>query len=308
MQAYKLGTVRYESADLAALVVDQRVFGLPSLISASGDEISRAEPGGGSPSVLDILNRWTDWQPRLEALAALVTSDASFAPLPEPVTLRPPVPTASTVLGVGANYRDHLQEMGSEETDGPVFLFLKPAVATQIGSGQPLFAPRHLNWIDWEAELAVIIGRDADHVSVEEARDVVAGYAVANDVSARDAFASAVPGLGVDWLEHKGYQGFTPIGPAMTPAVFVPDPQQLEIELEVNGVLKQSSSTAQMINGVFALIARASAVFSLRPGDVILTGTPAGVGFARSPRESLRPGDVVTVRIQSLGEIQTPIV
>jgi 2-keto-4-pentenoate hydratase/2-oxohepta-3-ene-1,7-dioic acid hydratase in catechol pathway len=296
--------VKVDQSEIAALFVDDAVFDISKLVEETGigKEQSKAFTGDRM-TVLGILQDWDTWEPLLAELAdAAGKSHAGLAD----VSLLPPVPRPGKVLGVGANYRDHLEEMNADAPSRP-YLFLKPAGTTQIGSGQALEAPRDVQWLDWEAELAFVMGRRVRNGSADAALAAVAGYMVANDVSARDCMADALPPLGMDWLRHKGYDGFTPIGPAITPASFVPDPQDLAIELSVNGEMKQRSHTSKMITTVADIIVYASTITTLEPGDVVLTGTPAGVGFGQEPRERLSPGDSVTVKIDRLGTITTPV-
>jgi 2-keto-4-pentenoate hydratase/2-oxohepta-3-ene-1,7-dioic acid hydratase in catechol pathway len=137
--------------------------------------------------------------------------------------------------------------------------------------------------------------------------DAIAGYTVYNDLSARDWLASAPP-VGVDWVMMKGWDGFSPIGPWVTPARFVSDPQRLAVRSWVNGELKQDSSTEQMIFGVQAILEHLGSIMTLQPGDVVATGTPAGTGFGASPQQFLHPGDVVECEVQGLGRLRTPMV
>jgi 2-keto-4-pentenoate hydratase/2-oxohepta-3-ene-1,7-dioic acid hydratase in catechol pathway len=136
----------------------------------------------------------------------------------------------------------------------------------------------------------------------------VAGYTAANDFSARDWLANAIPPLGSDWLLHKGWDAFTPIGPLITPAKFVPDPQRLQIRLTLDGVTKQDGNTAKMVFTVAELIAHASTIMTLEPGDVFLTGTPMGSGFALEPKERLTPGQTMIVEVEGLATLTTPTV
>jgi 2-keto-4-pentenoate hydratase/2-oxohepta-3-ene-1,7-dioic acid hydratase in catechol pathway len=145
-------------------------------------------------------------------------------------------------------------------------------------------------------------------VSEADALSRVAGYAPANDFSARDWLANAIPPLGSDWLLHKGWDGFTPIGPLITPSQFVPDPQGLGIRLSVDGVTKQDGNTSRMVFTVAQLVAHASTIMTLEPGDVLLTGTPMGSGFAREPKERLAPGQTMVVEVDGLGTLTTPTV
>ena len=160
--------------------------------------------------------------------------------------------------------------------------------------------------LDWEIELAVVIGRRAEHVSLDAALEYVAGYTVANDLSMRDfAMRPDVP-FGVDWIRSKGYAGCLPVGPTIIPSAFVPDPQRLSLSLSVNGEKMQDSSTALMLFSVAEQIVALSAIVPLLPGDLICTGTPAGVGFARG--RFLEPGDVTVAEIEILGRLETRVV
>jgi 2-keto-4-pentenoate hydratase/2-oxohepta-3-ene-1,7-dioic acid hydratase in catechol pathway len=155
--------------------------------------------------------------------------------------------------------------------------------------------------LDWEIELAVVMGRRADHVSEADALDDVAGYTVANDLSMRDFALRPDTPFGVDWLRSKAYATCLPLGPAVVPARFVPDPQDLALRLWVGDELMQDSNTSEMLFGVAEQIAYLSEIVPLLPGDVISTGTPAGVGFARD--RFLQPGEVVTAEIEHVGRL-----
>jgi len=166
--------------------------------------------------------------------------------------------------------------------------------------------PRGSQKLDWEAELAAVIGRPARNVPVENALDYIAGYTIADDLSARDlSRRSALPPgnpFHFDWTAHKGFEGSCPLGPWITPAAEVPDPQRLAIRLWVNGVLKQDSNTSRMIFSTAEQISHLSSLATLHPGDLVLTGTPAGVGAGRN--EFLQPGDRVEVEIEGLGRLE----
>jgi 2-keto-4-pentenoate hydratase/2-oxohepta-3-ene-1,7-dioic acid hydratase in catechol pathway len=159
--------------------------------------------------------------------------------------------------------------------------------------------------VDFEGELAVVIGRPARDVPVERGLDVVLGYTVGNDVSARRVQKR---GGGGQWVRGKSYDGFCPLGPVLVTADEIPDPQRLDLRTEVNGQVMQQTSTADMIFGVAALVADLSAGMTLLPGTVILTGTPSGVGFARTPPVFLAPGDRVAITIEGIGTLENPFV
>ena len=199
--------------------------------------------------------------------------------------LAPVIP--SKVLAVGKNYADHAEEFGGDVPEEPL-LFMKPSTSV-IGPGDPIPLPRLSDRVDHEAELAIVIGRLARHVPIEEAGKYVLGYTCANDVTARDLQARDG-----QWTRAKGFDGFCPLGPWLATDV---DPLDLAIEGRVNGEVRQAARTSQLAFGPAELIAYASAVMTLLPGDVILTGTPAGVG-------PLEPGDVVEVEVEGIGILE----
>jgi 2-keto-4-pentenoate hydratase/2-oxohepta-3-ene-1,7-dioic acid hydratase in catechol pathway len=260
-------------------------------------------------TVLGVLEGWDRWSSALQQTAdALVNGEQDAVPqVEQPATWLAPILHPRKVIGIGANYKDHLDFAGIPYPETP-YLFLKPASTTLLGSGRQMVIPRQVEYADWEGELAAIIGRRARDVSEADALQFVAGYAAANDFSARDWLANAIPPLGSDWLLHKGWDGFTPIGPSITPAAFVTDPQRLGIRLSVDGVTKQDGNTSSMVFTVAQLVAHASTIMTLEPGDVLLTGTPMGSGFAREPRERLAPGQTMVVEVDGLDTLSTPTV
>ena len=226
---------------------------------------------------------------------------------PEDVTFAAPLPDPTNLYLAGANYYDHVKEMGGPTPDKATdyaFHFMLPS-ASLTGTAHDVLRPLQIEKLDWEVELAVVIGRRADAVPASEALDYVAGYAVANDVSVRDE-AMFHPIFGVRFLFAKGQATLTPMGPVLVPARFVPDPGQLALSLSVNGELRQKSSTAQMIWSVQEQIAFLSSQAPLLPGDVLLTGTPAGT--AASHGAYLTDGDVMTASVEGLGELVNRVV
>ncbi|WP_405641009.1 fumarylacetoacetate hydrolase family protein [Streptomyces uncialis] len=221
-----------------------------------------------------------------------------------------PVRYPRTVLGSGSNYRDHLLEMTGKDMDRvPPFFFLKPPSTTVIGPGDPIvISPDEDQQVDWEAELGVVIGRAGRDIPLGQAGDHIAGYTIVNDISARGphrrADAIADPFVW-DWLASKGQDTFCPTGPGLTPAWMVPDPHDLPITLTVNGRPEQTSSTKEMILEVAELVAAASTFVTLQPGDLLSTGTPAGVGLPKG--RFLRPGDLVEITIGDLGRLSNPV-
>jgi len=216
------------------------------------------------------------------------------------VRLAPPVPDPTKVVAIGLNYADHAAEQGTPPPDRPLVFAKFPS--SIVGPGDPIRWDRSLtDQVDYEAELGVVIGRRARNVSEKDALDHVFGYTCLNDVSARDLqFGDK------QWVRGKSLDTFCPIGPWVVTADEIPDPQALRIECLVNGEVLQSSTTAQMIFGVRELISQLSHAFTFEPGDIIATGTPVGVGIFRKPQRLLRDGDVVTIRIEGIGDLVNP--
>jgi 2,4-didehydro-3-deoxy-L-rhamnonate hydrolase len=204
------------------------------------------------------------------------------------------------IICVGMNYRDHAAEAGLEVPDNPVLFAKWPN--SLVGPGEPIVIPAWVEEVDYEAELGVVIGKRARRVSPEGAFEAVAGYVCVNDVSSRKLqFEDG------QWTRAKSLDTFTPVGPRLVPAGEVSDPQQLRIRCLVNGEVLQDSSTAEMVFGVAELVSFISRGITLAPGDLIATGTPAGVGFTRDPPVFLRPGDEVTVEIEGIGALTNPV-
>jgi len=204
------------------------------------------------------------------------------------------------IVCVGLNYLDHAEETGQEVPKAPLLFAKWPN--TLIGDGDPIVLPDAAKEVDYEAELGVVIGTAAKHVSEAQALDHVEGYVCLNDVSARDLqFADG------QWTRGKSPDTFCPVGPRLVPREEIPDPQQLGIRCILNGQAMQDSSTAQMIFSVAEIIAYVSRVITLEPGDLIATGTPAGVGVFRDPKVLLKDGDEVSVQIDGLGTLTNPV-
>lgn len=266
--------------------------------------------GPDAPALGDLMPCLVDWDRYVAEIGAFVdTNHALFAVgmSASAAQFLPPVAAPGKIVCIGSNYHDHIAEMSIPMVPSYPYSFLKPANNTLRGSGEPVQVPRRTKMMDWEAELAVIIGRTCHDVVAADALDYVAGYANLNDLSARDWLADRPP-IGVDWVQHKAFDGFAPVGPYIVPARFVPDPQNLPVRLTVNGVSKQASNTGQMVFGVTAIIEHLSSIMTLHPGDIIATGTPAGVGHGRKPPEYLKAGDEIRVEIGPFGELVTPVI
>jgi len=213
--------------------------------------------------------------------------------------------TPTDILCIGVNYRLHAAETGSAIPQNPM-LFIK-ASNTLNNPLDPIVAPRNSSRVDYEAELCVIIGKDARHVSREEALDYVFGYTCANDVSARDWQREKSLGGG-QFARGKSFDTFCPLGPWIVTRDEIPNPNALQIRCLLNGEVVQDSNTSDMIYDVPALIASLSSTLTLRAGAVILTGTPSGVGMGRTPPVWLKAGDRVVVDIQKIGQLENPVI
>lgn len=220
---------------------------------------------------------------------------------PADIQLLPPVPDPPKIICIARNYAEHAAEANLELLEYPnIFIRYRQSL---IADGEAIQVPRVSVQVDWEAELAVVIGKSGKHISRERALEHVAGYAIFNDVSVRD-WQLRVKQFGAG----KNFDASGPFGPDLVTADEVPDPQALSIRLEVNGAEMQSSTTAQMVFSVAELIEHISTYSTLQPGDVIATGTPSGVGHFRKPPVYLKPGDTVRIEIEKVGVQQNPVI
>ncbi len=232
--------------------------------------------------------------------ALSLNKDEAFIPLKD-ASLRAPIPRPGKILCVGLNYGDHILESGLTPPEHPA-IFAKYSNCI-IGPTDPIVLPRVSSQVDWEGELGVVIGKRARHVSRQEALEFVAGYVVFNDVSARDyQFFSS------QWTLGKTFDTFGPMGPALVTTDEIRDPAGLEIRTWVNDQIVQHSNTRHLVFDVPYLVSFLSEVMTLEPGDLMITGTPAGVGFSRNPQQFLQPGDVVRVEIENIGYLENLVI
>jgi 2-keto-4-pentenoate hydratase/2-oxohepta-3-ene-1,7-dioic acid hydratase in catechol pathway len=270
-------------------VVDVAALAAHTGASVPADMLSLIQEGAaGIASLLDspVVQRFS--RPVSE-----VTRHAPFRP--------------GKIIGVGLNYTEHVAESArtldtdKELPQRPV-LFSKPGTAV-VGPGEPILHNANLtNQLDWECEVAVIIGRTARKVTTEEALDYVFGYSIVNDISARDQRRSG------QWFFSKGQDSYAPFGPGVRTANGVADPHDLDLSLRVNGEVKQKSNTRYMLFKIPELIADITSGVTLEPGDVIATGSPAGVGASFTPQQFLVPGDVVECTVESIGTLRNPVI
>lgn len=316
-QKYQLFAYHTGSAIKSGIVVAEHWFDLGGVATQAGLTQLAAV------SVDDLLDRWDESQTALRHLAhSLAEQPAAFAGhqlAAEYLEFLPPLSRPGMIYGAGANYRDHVEAMGrafnmklvlDPKAEGVApWHFIKAGRGTLSGHKTVLPFPEHTRKLDWEAELAVVIGRRALHVSVEDALDYVAGYSCANDLSARDHLVRQTVDpsspFRFDWIGHKCFTGSCPLGPLFTPAEFVASPENLDIKLSLNGELRQDSNTSNHLYSVAEQISYLSGMLELYPGDILLTGTPAGVGMETGT--FLKPGDVMKVWIAGLGELETTL-
>lgn len=264
-------------------------------------------PGEEKPGVIDkngkirdlsgVINDFTAEQLSDDALAKIAALNFESLPqVSDTVRLGVPVAHVGKYIAIGINYTKHAEEAKMRLPKEPI-VFLK-AITCLCGPTDNIILPKDSKKSDWEIELGVIIGKKAQYISEEEALDYVAGYCVANDLSEREFQVER----GTQWAKGKGCDTFGPIGPWLVTKDEVPDPQNLELYLDVNGIRMQSGNTNDMIFSVAKIVSYLSHFMTLLPGDVIATGTPPGVGMGKDPQIFLKPGDKVTAGINGLGE------
>lgn len=304
---YKLATYKSSEGPRAGLIIGDEVFDAAKLTG-------KAEYA----TVMGILEHWRTAEGALkQAAAAAAKSRIKRLPLAK-TKLLAPLSTPPTIFCAGANYADHAAAMarkqGMPEPADPHKLGLKPwhfikAARTITDPGATVKAADYAKQLDWEIELAAVIGRPAKDVPIEKALSYVAGYTIANDLSARDR--GRRPGVEetsffkMDWTKHKSFDGSCPLGPWIVPASDIADPQKLGLKTWVNGALKQDSNTAKMLFSTAEQIAQLSINMTLQPGDLILTGTPSGTGAELG--EFLEAGDTVKLWIDGIGELSNKI-
>jgi 2-keto-4-pentenoate hydratase/2-oxohepta-3-ene-1,7-dioic acid hydratase in catechol pathway len=281
-----LCTYEFEGLTQVGLV---RGSGIVNLSLALAGELAAHQP------MIDLITRWDELKDRVEALA-----DAPADVQLEQVRLLAPVPRPGKTLAIGLNYLEHVNEsiIGETRTVPEHQVWFTKLANAINGPFDPIVLPRISTMTDYEAEMVAIIGQRCRHVPADEAREVVFGYCVGNDVSVRD-----IQKRTSQWTLGKSFDTHAPFGPWITTADEVSDPHALGIQCQVNGEVRQRSNTRLMMHDIWAQIAQLSQVMTLEPGDVIFTGTCSGVGAAFNPPKFLKDGDTVRVEIEGLGAI-----
>lgn len=265
------------------------------------------EPGTEKPAILDANGQIRDLSSLINNIDGSVLQKSGLSQLEQldvetlPVVGQPcrigvPVAGIGKLVGIGLNYQDHAREAGLTAPSEPI-IFLK-AITSLCGPNDDVIRPRQSTKLDWEVELGVVIGTKAQYVSEDNALDYVAGYCIGNDVSER---AFQIDGTG-QWTKGKSADTFCPLGPWLVTKDEIPDPQNLRLWLEVNGINFQDGTTQDMVFPVTHLVSFVSRFMTLMPGDVILTGTPSGVGFGLKPPVYLKAGDTMRLGVEGLGE------
>ena len=303
--SFRLLTCQRDGKPIGAVAIDDLAYDLADVRPAT-------------PTVLDVLNDWAAASVALRALAIAPQSLARFTGRPlDGLHYLAPVLYPNAIYCAGANYHDHMAEMARafnlpptpypHETGTPPWCFIKTARNSLAGHGAVIKLPAYSKTVDWELEVALVIGRTCKDVEVKDALDYVAGYSIANDLSARDFLRrpTVKPNSGspfeYDWVSHKSWDGSCPMGPWIVPREDIADPGNMALKLWVNDTLMQDSSTSQIIFNDAELVSFLSKRLTLYPGDVIITGTPAGVGTPRGI--FLKAGDVVRLEVEGVGTL-----
>ena len=294
---YVLASIESGGGPKTAVVYDDTVYELP-----------------GGPSMRTVLDDWPGWTGQIES--AIGAGRLGRGVPVRDVQLTAPLPEPRNLYMCGANYADHAREMRGLARDAPIarplhgpFFFLKPT-STVVGPDSAVALPHGIERLDWEVELAAVIGTSARNLPEQHALDCVAGYTVINDVSVRDRFKrepAPEPPMAFDWFTQKGWATTCPMGPWLVPSKFCANPGDLKMTLMVNGLVKQNSTTAEMIFDLKAQIAFLSRIVQLLPGDVIATGTPAGVGAGDKNSRYLQPGDEMVAEVEGIGTLRNRI-
>jgi 2-keto-4-pentenoate hydratase/2-oxohepta-3-ene-1,7-dioic acid hydratase in catechol pathway len=310
--SFRLGSA---VVDGSARVVVDSAAGLHRL-DALIDDDTLAGPDGGS--LKPLFADWDAWVQRIGMRLAAGVDGAETLDADELRWLAP-IRYPGKLICIGRNYGGHNREMGraaadrgGSENDGPKgprypYSFMVPSTTGVVGTGAQVQVPIVARKLDWEAEVAIVIGRRVTDLHGPEALDCIAGYATFNDLSVRDYTIPNAPPVGVDWVMSKAYDGFKPMGPFVLPSAFVEDPDDLRVRAWVNDELKQDGNTSQLIFGFQDILEHLTSIMTLEPGDVIATGTPEGVGHGRKPPEYLSAGDRVVVEVDGLGRLETTL-
>jgi len=281
----------YRGNESYGVLKDRKIIDLPSLLRLRGDR---------APESLEelIISGW-----KIDEMDRLIdeTSDEERRRVTvneENAALKAPILSPPKIVCLGLNYKDHAEESGAEIPEEPI-IFMKPWTSI-IGPQEPVIKPSFVKELDYEVELAIIIGRKGRDIPVSEAADYIFGYTVFNDISARD-----IQFKDGQWTRGKSFDTFAPIGPCITTPKQIGDPTDLRLRTRVNGEIRQDSSTSRMVFNVYEVVHHLSRIMTLEPCDIIATGTPGGVAVFMKPKPKfLQPGDIVEVEIENIGTLK----
>ncbi len=263
-----------------------------------GDEIAVA--GGHVTAASDMAGFLAAGAPALDALREFTETGSGRVALAD-VQILAPIPRPGKFLGIGLNYADHIEETGRDRPEYPTF-FSKLSSCV-IGPGEPILCPKVSDKVDYEGELAFVIGRRGRHIPLERAREYIAGFTICNDVTVRDWQQRSAT-----WVLGKSFDTHGPLGPWLVTADEITDPHNLTLTTWVDREQRQHANTGDMLFNCFEMVAYLSQAITLEPGDVITTGTPSGVGVKMTPRGYLKPGQTVRIEISGIGELFNPVI
>ena len=303
--SFAIATIRLGNESVAAIVHDRRVWPIHATAKAAGMDVP---PG----SLFDFLQQWDTAWPALQALGSKIASGGVpdiHALFWDEVHLETPIQMPRKLFCIGANYQDHLEEMNAPKDFRPnpnetPFFYLKPGSTAVVGPGPTVHIPAKCEIFDWEAELAAVFGKRGRAIPAARALEYVAGYTLAIDFTSRNEMATPKHVFKWNLVLGKCQDAMTPVGPVFVPSAFV-DGDDFQFQLSVNGVLKQRGATRDMIYSIPKQVAGVSEGITIEPGDLMLTGSPAGVGMPRG--EKLSPGDVVVIESAATGPMQVII-
>ncbi len=302
-----LATYRSTAGPRPSIVLDNNVCDLDSVAQACGVSIGRDWSTGGVGALINDWPRASAWLREIEGKARAAMAGGGLKPVPDAMDLLQAPIRPERIFCAASNFVEHANEMGTvlaAKAESKPYMFLKLR-NTVLGPGGTIQMPPETAQLDWEIELAAIIGARCRRISVERALDVVAGYSIVNDISARDLNMRSDYPFKFDWFQGKCHDTFAPFGPWIVPAWQIPDPQAVQLRLDVNGEPMQQDSTANMIWSVREQIAYLSTIVTLEPGDVVATGTPTGVGMGRGIY--LKDGDTITATIAGIGTLANDV-
>ena len=308
MTPIALATYRKGSSLLPALVINSQLY---DLAAALGAGLPAPKPAWIADGIASVVANWPDaapWVREVANRAGELVAAHKVASVPNGRALVAAPIRPERIFCAASNYVEHANEMGTvlaAKSESKPYMFLKLR-NTVIGTGEDIRMPPETRQLDWEIELAAVIGKRCRRIAVDDALGAIAGYTIVNDISARDLNVRGDYPFKFDWFQGKCHDTFAPLGPWIVPSWQIPDPQAVDLRLDVNGTAMQEDSTRNMIWTVREQIAYLSTIVTLEPGDVVATGTPTGVGMGRGIY--LKDGDAITATIRGIGKLENRVI